>query len=154
MIFITTHEAASNLGAVSYTHLDVYKRQLHDFAAQGAIDTISAIIQDFENGIEIFSCLGQFETFANSQNLIGENAKIKNLKQIEPSLNDFSGMNCISQLKSLGLDDQKYDLIIANSGLNFVNDLPGLLIKIKNALNENGVFIGSFIGNNLSLIHI
>lgn len=121
---------------------------LHDFAAQGAIDTIAATIQDFENGLEIFSCLGQFEKFGLAQHLIGENGKIKNLKQIEPSSSDFGGINCISQLKSLELDNQKYDLIIANSGLNFVNDLPGLLVKIKNALNENGVFIGSFIGNN------
>ncbi len=121
---------------------------LHDFAAQGAVETIGAIIQDFENSLEIFSCLGQFEKFGLEQNLIGSNCKIKSLKQIEPSSLDFSNVNCISQLTNLGLDNQKYDLIIANSGLNFVNDLPGFLIKIKSALNENGVFIGSFIGNN------
>lgn len=39
-----------------------------------------------------------------------------------------------------------YDLIVANLGMHWVNDLPGLLVQIRSALKPDGLFIASLFG--------
>ncbi len=39
-----------------------------------------------------------------------------------------------------------FDLIVSLSSLDRVNDLPGTLLHIRNALADDGIFIGSLIG--------
>lgn len=38
------------------------------------------------------------------------------------------------------------DLIVANLGMHWVNDLPGLLVQIRNALKPDGLFTASLFG--------
>lgn len=49
-----------------------------------------------------------------------------------------------------------FDLIISNLDFHFINDIPQYLIKIKEILRPNGIFIASFFGEeNLSeLAHV
>jgi NADH dehydrogenase [ubiquinone] 1 alpha subcomplex assembly factor 5 len=44
------------------------------------------------------------------------------------------------------LEDQSADLIISNSTLHWVDDLPKLLLKIRSILLPNGVFLAAFPG--------
>ncbi len=121
---------------------------IHEYAAQGIIEIIETIKQDFPNCLEIFSCKNQFRDKLNQNGLLGTGSKIKNLIEFEPS--DFyeKKIDCICEIENLPLNGKKYDLIIINSGLNWVNDLPGFLTLIRNSLNENGCFIASFVGNS------
>ena len=49
---------------------------------------------------------------------------------------------------------QKYDLIISNSDLHFINNVPQFLLKINLALKPHGFFIASFYGDeNLPELH-
>jgi NADH dehydrogenase [ubiquinone] 1 alpha subcomplex assembly factor 5 len=41
-----------------------------------------------------------------------------------------------------------FDLIVSNLGLHWVNDLPGALAQIKNALKPGGLFLAALIGGN------
>ena len=41
-----------------------------------------------------------------------------------------------------------FDLIVSNLGLHWVNDLPGALLQIKNALKPGGLFIAALIGGD------
>ncbi len=42
----------------------------------------------------------------------------------------------------------KFDLIISNLNLSWVNDLPGSLYQIRNCLKPNGVFIANLFGTH------
>lgn len=121
---------------------------LHEYAADGIVEIIETIKQDFDNCLELFSCKNQFREKLLGNGLLGAAAKIKNLHEFEPSEFFQNKINCISDIENLPLNNQKYDLIIANSGLNWVNDLPGFLARIKASLNPEGCFIASFIGNS------
>lgn len=119
---------------------------LHNFALEGNVDTIKTLKPDFDNALELFSGNGEFATALADENLLGAGGKIKSLKLYEPAFSDFIGAKCINELADLPLEDGVYDLIIANSCLNWVNDLPGLLARIKRALKKDGLFIASFLG--------
>jgi SAM-dependent methyltransferase len=49
--------------------------------------------------------------------------------------------------EALGLEAQSYDLIISFWGLHHVNDLPGALVQIRQALTPDGVFLAALPGN-------
>jgi SAM-dependent methyltransferase len=42
-----------------------------------------------------------------------------------------------------GLGDQKFDLVVASFSLHWINDLPGALIQLRQALNPAGLFLAS-----------
>ena len=41
---------------------------------------------------------------------------------------------------------QPFDLAVSALGLQFINDLPGLLVQIRRALKPDGLFLGAMIG--------
>lgn len=42
--------------------------------------------------------------------------------------------------------DSAFDLVIANGGLDSVNDLPGALLLIRRVLRRDGLFLGAMMG--------
>eukprot|EP01037_Dinobryon_pediforme_P016863 gene16863-17048_t len=42
--------------------------------------------------------------------------------------------------------DRPFDLAVSGLGLQFINDLPGLLVQIRQALKPDGLFLGAMIG--------
>lgn len=46
----------------------------------------------------------------------------------------------------LNTEPSSADLVVANLGLHWVNDLPGLLVQIKNALRPDGLFCAALFG--------
>lgn len=122
---------------------------IHDFAAEGIAQSILPIKRDFEKALELFAGNGEFSRILQENELLGSGKKIANLEEYEPAIGKTDeNTNCISELKNLPLAPKFYDLIIATNGLNWVNDLPGLLKQISNSLRADGAFIGSFIGGN------
>lgn len=121
---------------------------LHDFAAEGLIESILPIKRDFENALELFSLNGQFAQMARANNLLGGGCKIGELKGYEPAFEEENpqAFNCINELASLPLGVSQYDLILSSNGLNWVNDLPGILHRIRKSLKPGGAFFASFIG--------
>lgn len=56
--------------------------------------------------------------------------------------------------EKINFSSQKYDLIISNSDLHFINNVSQFLSKINSALKPNGLFIASFYGDeNLPELH-
>ena len=49
--------------------------------------------------------------------------------------------------EALGLEPQSFDLIVSFWGLHHVNDLPGALLQVRQALTPDGVFIAALPGN-------
>jgi SAM-dependent methyltransferase len=42
--------------------------------------------------------------------------------------------------------DQSFDLVLSSLSLHTVNDLPGALLQIRNALKPDGLFLGAMLG--------
>ncbi|MDD3030123.1 MAG: methyltransferase domain-containing protein [Alphaproteobacteria bacterium] len=45
-------------------------------------------------------------------------------------------------------EEEKVDLIVSNLGLHWVNDLPGLLLRLRAMLKKDGLFLASLIGGD------
>jgi len=61
--------------------------------------------------------------------------------EIEP----ISRKTLITQ-EFLNLKPQTYDLIVSNFALHLVNDLPGILVQIRQALKPDGLFLACILG--------
>jgi NADH dehydrogenase [ubiquinone] 1 alpha subcomplex assembly factor 5 len=48
----------------------------------------------------------------------------------------------------LPFEENSLDAVVSSLSLNWVNDLPGTLIQIKNSLKPDGVFIGAMFGGD------
>lgn len=122
---------------------------IHNFSAEGIAQSIAPINRDFENALELFSGNGELERILFADGLLGDGRKIKHLVQYEPSIGKAdTNINCISEIENLPILSEKYDLIVVASGLNWVNNLPLLLMQIRNSLIDGGSFFASFIGGN------
>lgn len=44
--------------------------------------------------------------------------------------------------------EDSLDAVVSSLSLNWVNDLPGTLIQIKNSLKPDGVFLGAMFGGD------
>ncbi len=56
--------------------------------------------------------------------------------------------------EKINFSSQKYDLIISNSDLHFINNVPQFLAKVNLALKPGGLFVASFYGDeNLPELH-
>jgi len=92
-----------------------------------------------------------------------ENIEIQNLHfakvfEINPKDDFFQNYFFNSEFSSIDFNDMveenninfglnRYDLIINNLDLHFINDVPNFLAKIYDALTPNGFFIASFFGD-------
>jgi SAM-dependent methyltransferase len=119
---------------------------LHKFACDGTVEVLEAIKQNFSCAAEVFSGNGHFQEAAYGAGLIGAGRKLEKLLQIEPSLAKDSRANCLSELILPSLAPNNFDLIVSNSGLNWINDLPGFLLQVRKSLQPNGNFISTFLG--------
>jgi NADH dehydrogenase [ubiquinone] 1 alpha subcomplex assembly factor 5 len=73
--------------------------------------------------------------FPNDSNIF--HSKEINTEQISRIDDGYVGLS--------GLQE-KFDLIISNLELHFINDIKGYLVEIKSKLNNDGVFLASFFG--------
>lgn len=101
---------------------------LHVRAIERMIDNLSDIQRDFENILIV----GDIKI-----NLIKNNFLRKNNKLI----------NLIDLKNELKIEKQsEYDCVLMAPYMHLVNDVPGLLMSIKNALKPDGLFMCSFFG--------
>lgn len=122
---------------------------LHNFAADGIAQSIAPINRDFGQALELFVGNGELGRILSKDGLLGADKKVRNLLEYEPAIGNITScLNCISEIENIPLNGEKYDLILASNGLNWVNNLPVFLMQIRNSLNEGGAFFASFIGGN------
>lgn len=50
--------------------------------------------------------------------------------------------------ENLPFPENSLEAVVSSLSLNWVNDLPGTLIQIKNSLKPDGVFIGAMFGGD------
>ncbi|MEM8839480.1 MAG: methyltransferase domain-containing protein [Pseudomonadota bacterium] len=66
----------------------------------------------------------------------------------DPGFAALEGIDAVADNEALPLGPGVADLIVSNLNLQFVNDLPGVLIQIRRALKPDGLFLGNLIGGS------
>lgn len=102
------------------------------------LDRLTLITKKFKNTLVIGSRVSQnFLSSINAKN-ITHMADIN----IADAPDDFTRGN----LEAIPFKSDSFDLIIINLELHHVNDLPGCLIQLKNALKPDGLLVASMFG--------
>jgi SAM-dependent methyltransferase len=102
---------------------------LHHLVSQILLDRIEIYDKNFLKILEI----GAMDNFL-------ENQLTKKFNQ----LNGFIYKN-IEDCENF-IVEEKFDLIISNLNLHFINQIPEFLTSIHRSLSENGIFLASFFG--------
>lgn len=102
---------------------------LYERTAKILIDRLDDIDRHFENGLEISS------RSPGCQNQINQN-----------KLHSLETHSFFDNSSFLNLPDNHFDIILSNSLLHWVNDVPGFLIQVHKALKPDGVFLACFVG--------
>lgn len=112
--------------------------------ARRIIERVEDLKGDFVNVLEI----GARDGFLGR-----EIKKLKNSKLLVQSDSSPLFVSKYSLENGVILDDESlnfsaaaFDMIVSNLNLHFINDVSAHLLKIKNFLKPNGVFIASFFG--------
>ncbi len=116
-----------------------------DFLAQhtnsSIIDRLAFVKRQFPHVLTMGAC--GFDFIHQIQSLGHGDQGINNLGHFSDetilSLDSSASHLCKSESK---------DLVLSNLNLHWVNDLPGILIQIRNILKPDGLFIGAFLGGD------
>ena len=82
---------------------------------------------------------------------LGERGGIETLLQCDLSpkmVKKASGIRFVADEEFLPIKDQSLDLVLSNLSLHWVNDLPGAFVQIRQALKQDGFFLGAMLGEN------
>jgi SAM-dependent methyltransferase len=114
-----------------------------DFLAQhtnsSIIDRLSFVKRKFPHVLTMGSCSA--DLMQNVQALGHGEQGVKNLGH-------FSDETILSFDSSALCSAESKDFVLSNLNLNWVNDLPGMLIQIRKILKPDGMFIGAFLGGD------
>ena len=106
-------------------------------------DKINDVQRDFSLGLDLGCHTGQIEK------ILGEHGKIKTILKCDISekmVQQTSKLGFVADEEFLPIGNALLDIVISCLSLQWVNDLPGVLIQIRRALKKDGLFIGTLFG--------
>lgn len=65
-----------------------------------------------------------------------------------PMVERASGLRVVADEEFLPFGGGKFDLVMSCLSLHWVNDLPGAFLQIRQALKEDGLFLGAMLGGD------
>eukprot|EP00501_MAST-03F_sp_TOSAG23-6_P002341 GSMAST32.ASY1.ANO1.2443.1 assembled CDS len=124
---------------------------LKDYVALSLVERLDDLSRDFPMAVDVGCNAGHCLKY------LGEHANI-DAKEREGLRKSFSEddertFNCdhraafvVGDEETLPLQENSCDLILSSMSLHWINDLPGALHQIHNALKPNGVFLAAMVG--------
>ncbi len=113
----------------------------HDFLFQWGKNQLNDRIMDINKTFEIGLELG-------SRGTLGSHPKINTLFTLD--ITESPSTKCNHYIQGdeefLPVKAHSTDVIISNLNLHSINDLPGVLLQIRNTLKDDGLFIASMLG--------
>ncbi len=111
--------------------------------AEDIVDRLQAVTRNFPLALEVGAHHGVV-----GQQLLGHKI-IRDLVSIDdcaPLLKQCSGTKVLGNLEVLPFKNETFDLVFSAMSLQFINDLPGLLLQVRKALKPDGLFVGVMPG--------
>jgi len=119
----------------------------HDFlfraVAERLADRLSDTTRTFPLALDLGCHGGEFGE------IVGARGGIATLIQCDPApamARRAGGLALTAEADALPFGGAKFDLIVSNMSLHWVNDLPGALIQIRQALKPDGLFLATLAG--------
>ncbi|CEP12351.1 hypothetical protein [Parasitella parasitica] len=124
---------------------------LKDEIAARVADRLLDIRRDFDTVVDLGSGCGHIAKHATkdmmkklimcdmSEKLLNRDVNVSYNVDVERQVVDE---------ENLPFAENSLDAVVSSLSLNWVNDLPGALIQIKNSLKPDGVFIGAMFGGD------
>ena len=84
---------------------------------------------------------------------IGKADVVFAMEPVAEAINDPITDAVVGDEEHLPIASESADLIVSPLTMQFVNDLPGVLVQIRQALKPDGLFLGSMLGGN-SLVEL
>ncbi|GAA3845896.1 methyltransferase domain-containing protein [[Pseudomonas] carboxydohydrogena] len=104
---------------------------LLDRVVEDLSERLHAVVRDFRNAVDLGSPgHGVVDVLA---------ASVKQSRHLDWS---------VSEHEALPLEANSLDLVVSALGLQFVNDLPGVLAQIRRALQPDGYFLAATVGGD------
>lgn len=119
---------------------------LHKEVAERICDRLDDVVRDFPLALDV-GCHG-----GDIADVIGQRGKVEHLIQCDLSegmvkrADEKKAISVVADEEFLPFGVEKFDLIVSNLSLHWVNDLPGALVQIYRALKPDGLFIGTMFG--------
>ncbi|NVK20166.1 MAG: methyltransferase domain-containing protein [Methylocystaceae bacterium] len=119
---------------------------LHKEVAERMCDRLDDVVRDFPMALDI-GCHG-----GDIAEVIGQRGKVEHLIQCDLSegmvrrADKQKAISVVADEEFLPFGSEKFDLIVSNLSLHWVNDLPGALVQIYRALKPDGLFIATMFG--------
>ncbi len=119
----------------------------HDFlfraVAERLADRLADIKRTFPLALDLGCHGGEFGQ------IVGARGGIERLIQCDPApamARCAGGLALAAEADALPFGEGKFDLIVSNMSLHWVNDLPGALVQIRRALKPDGLFLAALAG--------
>ncbi|WP_040308593.1 class I SAM-dependent methyltransferase [Asticcacaulis biprosthecium] len=120
---------------------------LRERAIEDTLLTLSAINRQFDVALELGSGDGRFgRELANTPAAAKVGLLIESDLSPALSAQQSGAARLILDEESLPFGDDSLNLVISTLSLHTVNDLPGVLVQIRRALQPDGLFIGTLFG--------
>jgi len=115
---------------------------LHNHVAEELSDRLLAVRRSFKTSVELGARTGAFAATEAGQKL----ERLIGIDLVPPYESTKHSGYLIADEERLPLADASINLLIAPLCLHVVNDLPGTLRQIRNALKPDGLFVGTLFG--------
>jgi SAM-dependent methyltransferase len=111
---------------------------LLDRVASDIADRLAAVLRRFELAVDLGTPGGAVRTALAGLGSVGTII----------TANVDSASTVVADEEALPFGDATLDLVVSALALQFVNDLPGVLIQIRRALKPDGLFVAALLGGD------
>jgi SAM-dependent methyltransferase len=125
---------AASMGAATF---------LLDRAAADLADRLAAVLRRFELALDL-GTPGEAVRAALAR--LGSVGTIVAAGAAPPNGGAFAPAFVVADEEALPFRDAAFDLVVSALALQFVNDLPGVLVQIRRALKPDGLFLAALLG--------
>jgi len=124
---------AGSLGAATF---------LLDRVADDLVDRLAAVLRRFDLALDLGTSGEQVRTALAALGSVGT---ILRADAVVDEGSHNPGKFVAADEEALPFGDATLDLVVSALALQFVNDLPGVLVQIRRALKPDGLFLGALI---------
>jgi SAM-dependent methyltransferase len=116
---------------------------LLDRVADDLADRLAAVLRRFELALDLGT---PAEAMRSALARLGSVGTIVATDAIPANRGAFASKFVVADEEALPFRDAAFDLVVSALALQFVNDLPGVLVQIRRALKPDGLFLAALLG--------
>lgn len=140
----TLHRRRLNRAATGFAGADFLKAR----AAADAVERLEAIMRSFPLAVDLGARNGAFAAALAQSDAAARIGLVIETDLSAPMLQGRAGPRVQADEERLPFAPQSLDLVVSTLALHWANDLPGVMIQIRQALKPDGLFIGAILGGD------